>query len=76
MLPLAVVHAALKVWTISLDAIEEYVLRAVKKASAEELNAWSLETFFDRTIQFVWVTAMIFTWAPFWLALPSLVSII
>lgn len=72
-LPLALGRASITITTSILDAVEIPLL-AIKKASAEELNAWSLETFFDRTIQFVWVIAMLLTWAPLWIALPSLVS--
>ena len=72
-LPLAVGHVLMSVTTSLCDAFEIPLL-AIKKASAEELNAWSLETFFDRTVQFVWVVAMLLTWTPCWIALPSLVS--
>jgi hypothetical protein len=72
-LPLAIGHTTIIITTSILDAVEIPLL-AIKKASAEELNAWSLETFFDRTMQFVWVIAMLLTWTPFWIALPSLVS--
>ena len=50
-----------------------YPLLAVKCASADDLNAWSLETFFDRTMQFIWAMIILLTWAPWYLGFASLV---
>lgn len=67
-----VARATLNAINSVLDAIERPIA-SIKKATSDDLNTWSLETFFDRVVQFIWSMTMLLTWAPFWLALPSLV---
>ena len=48
-------------------------LMDIKSADATELNAWSLETFFDRICGFVWAMIIVLTWTPWYLGFASLV---
>ena len=50
-------------------------LLAVKRSSAESLNSWSLETFFDRSLQFIWGLSMLLTWTTWPIALPTMVRL-
>ena len=45
----------------------------VKQASADDLNAWSLETFFDRTMMFIWAMVILLTMTPWYIGFISLV---
>jgi hypothetical protein len=45
----------------------------VKSCDANDLNSWSLETFFDRVVGFVWALVVVLTWLPWYLGFLSLV---